>query len=386
MYNIQTLNKISKIGLSRLGDNYSCADEMENPDAILVRSASMHDMEMPESLLAIARAGAGVNNIPLDKCSEQGIVVFNTPGANANAVKELVIAGLFMSSRKITAGIEWAKTLKGNGDAVGKMVEKGKSSFAGPEIKGKTLGVIGLGAIGVLVANSAVALGMDVIGYDPYLSVHGALQLSKHVHHVTNLDEIFANCDYITVHVPLTPDTKNIICADNIAKMKDGVRILNYSRADLCNSADVIAAIESGKVSSYVTDFATDDLLGVDGVIAMPHLGASTPESEDNCAKMAADEIKDYLENGNITNSVNFPAAKMARTGEVRYCVLHKNIPAVLQNVLSFVSELGANVENMENKSRKDYAYTIIDVTGATKDLTASIKGVEGVIRVRVIK
>lgn len=386
MYNIQTLNKISKIGLSRLGDNYSCADDMANPDAILVRSASMHDMDMPESLLAIARAGAGVNNIPIDKCSEQGIVVFNTPGANANAVKELVIAGLFMSSRKITAGIEWAKTLKGNGDAVGKMVEKGKSSFAGPEIKGKTLGVIGLGAIGVLVANSAIALGMDVIGYDPYLSVHGALQLSKHVHHVTSLDEIFANCDYITVHVPLTPDTKNIICAENIAKMKDGVRILNYSRADLCNSADILAAIERGKVSSYVTDFATDDLLGVDGVIAMPHLGASTPESEDNCAKMAADEIKDYLENGNITNSVNFPAAKMARTGEVRYCVLHKNIPAVLQSILSFVSEQGANVENMENKSRKDYAYTIIDVTGATKDLTANIKGVEGVIRVRVIK
>ena len=386
MYNIQTLNKISQIGLSRLGDNYSCADDMANPDAILVRSASMHDMEMPESLLAIARAGAGVNNIPLDKCSEQGIVVFNTPGANANAVKELVIAGLFMSSRKITAGIEWAKTLKGNGDAVGKMVEKGKSSFAGPEIKGKTLGVIGLGAIGVLVANAAIALGMDVIGYDPYLSVHGALQLSKHVHHVVSLDEVFANCDYITVHVPLTPDTKNIICAENIAKMKDGVRILNYSRADLCNSADVLAALESGKVSSYVTDFATDELLGVDGVIAMPHLGASTPESEDNCAKMAADEIKDYLENGNITNSVNFPAAKMPRTGEVRYCVLHKNIPAVLQSILSFVSEQGANVENMENKSRKDYAYTIIDVTGATKDLTASIKGVDGVIRVRVIK
>lgn len=386
MYNIQTLNKISKIGLSRLGDNYSCADDMANPDAILVRSASMHDMEMPESLLAIARAGAGVNNIPLDKCSEQGIVVFNTPGANANAVKELVIAGLFMSSRKITAGIEWAKTLKGNGDAVGKMVEKGKSSFAGPEIKGKTLGVIGLGAIGVLVANAAIALGMDVIGYDPYLSVHGALQLSKHVHHVVSLDEVFANCDYITVHVPLTPDTKNIICAENIAKMKDGVRILNYSRADLCNSADVLAALESGKVSSYVTDFATDELLGVDGVIAMPHLGASTPESEDNCAKMAADEIKDYLENGNITNSVNFPAAKMPRTGEVRYCVLHKNIPAVLQSILGFVSEQGANVENMENKSRKDYAYTIIDVTGATKDLTASIKGVDGVIRVRVIK
>ena len=386
MYNIKTLNKISTVGLSRLGSDYTYGDDVQNPDAILVRSASMHEMDMPESLLAIARAGAGVNNIPLDKCSEQGIVVFNTPGANANAVKELVIAGLLLSSRKITAGIEWAKTLKGNGDAVGKMVEKGKSQFAGPEIKGKTLGVIGLGAIGALVANAAIALGMDVIGYDPFLSVDGALQLSRHVKHVTNLDEVFADSDYITVHVPLTPDTKNIICAENIAKMKDGVRILNYSRADLCNSEDVLAAIESGKVSTYVTDFATDNLLGVDGVIAMPHLGASTPESEDNCARMAADEIKDYLENGNITHSVNFPAAKMARTGDVRYCVLHKNVPAVLQSVLSVVSQQGANVENMENKSRKDYAYTIIDVTGASADLTDSIKGVDGVIRVRVIK
>lgn len=386
MYNIKTLNKISSVGLSRLGDNYTCADEIENPDAILVRSASMHEMEMPESLLAIARAGAGVNNIPLDKCSEQGIVVFNTPGANANAVKELVISGLLLSSRKITAGIEWAKTLKGNGDAVGKMVEKGKSQFAGPEIKGKTLGVIGLGAIGALVANAAVSLGMDVIGYDPFLSVDGALQLSRHIKHVTTLDAVFSDSDYITVHVPLTPDTKDVICAENIAKMKDGVRILNYSRADLCNSTDIIAAIESGKVAAYVTDFATDELLGVDGVIAMPHLGASTPESEDNCARMAADEVKDYLENGNITNSVNFPAAKMARTGDLRYCVLHKNVPAVLQSILSFVSQQGANVENMENKSRKEYAYTIIDVTGATSDLTQNIKSVDGVIRVRVIK
>ena len=386
MYNVQTLNKISAVGLGKLGEGYTYGDNVENPDAILVRSASMHDMEMPASLLAIARAGAGVNNIPLDKCSEQGIVIFNTPGANANAVKELVLAGLLLSSRKIVAGIEWAKTLKGNGDAVGKMVEKGKSKFAGPEIKGKTLGVIGLGAIGALVANAAIALGMDVIGYDPFLSVDGALQRSRHITHVTNLDEIFANSDYITVHVPLTPDTKNIICADNIAKMKDGVRILNYSRADRCNSADVVAGIQSGKISSYVTDFATDDLLGVDGVIAMPHLGASTPESEDNCAEMAAKEIKDYLENGNITNSVNFPAAKMARTGDVRYCVLHKNVPSILQTILSFVSEQGANIENMENKSRKDYAYTIIDVTGATSDLTSKIQDVEGVIRVRVLK
>lgn len=386
MYNVQTLNKISTVGLSRLGDNYTYGDSVENPDAILVRSASMHNMDFSESLLTIARAGAGVNNIPLDKCSEQGIVVFNTPGANANAVKELVIAGMLMSSRKITAGIEWTKTLKGNGDAVGKMVEKGKSQFAGPEIKGKTLGVIGLGAIGVLVANVAISLGMNVIGYDPFLSVDGALQLSREVKHVTALDAVFADSDYITVHVPLTPETKNIICSENISKMKDGVRILNYSRADLCNSTDIIAALESEKVSAYVTDFATDDILGVDGVIAMPHLGASTPESEDNCARMAVDEIKDYLENGNITNSVNFPSAKMARTGDVRYCILHKNIPDVLQSVLSFISNQGANVENMENKSRKDNAYTIIDVTGATADLTESIKSVEGVVRVRVIK
>ena len=386
MFNVQTLNKISKIGLSRLGDNYNIADDVQNPDAVLVRSAAMHDMELPESLLAIARAGAGVNNIPLDKCSEKGIVVFNTPGANANAVKELVLTGLLLSSRKVVDGIAWAKTLKGNGDAVGKMVEKGKSQFVGPEIMGKTLGVVGLGAIGILVANAAAALGMDVIGYDPFLSVDGALQLSRHITHVTNLDDIFAESDYITVHVPLTPDTKNIICAENIAKMKDGVRILNYSRADLCHSADVLAAIASGKVASYVTDFATDDLLCADGVVVMPHLGASTPESEDNCAKMAANEIKDYLENGNITNSVNFPSIKMARSGEVRYCVLHKNIPSVLKSILSFVSEQGANVENMENKSRKDYSYTIIDVTGASADLTESIKSVDGVIRVRVIR
>lgn len=386
MYNILTLNKISPVGLSRLGENYSCGDNTESPDAVLVRSASMHEMELPSSLLAIARAGAGVNNIPIEKCSEEGIVVFNTPGANANAVKELVIAGMLLSSRKITAGIEWAKTLKGNGDAVGKMVEKGKSAFAGPEIKGKTLGVIGLGAIGVLVANAAVSLGMDVVGYDPYLSVDGALQLSRHIKHVTSLDEIFAASDYITVHVPLTPDTKDIICADNIAKMKDGVRILNYSRADLVNSDDVVAALAEGKVSAYVTDFATDTVLGVDGVIALPHLGASTPESEDNCARMAADEVKDYLENGNITNSVNFPAVNMPRTGEVRYCVMHKNVPAVLQKILANFSDLGANVENMENKSKKDYAYTIIDAVGATKDLTQQIKDVDGVIRVRVIK
>lgn len=386
MYNIKTLNKISPVGLNRLGADFVCGDDVENFDAVLVRSASMHDMELPESLLAVARAGAGVNNIPIDKCSEQGIVVFNTPGANANAVKELVIAGLLMSSRKIVNGIEWAKTLKGNGDQVGKLVEKGKSAFAGPEIKGKTLGVIGLGAIGALVANAAQALGMNVCGYDPFLSVDGALRLSPAMTHCITLDEIFAQSDYITVHVPLTPDTKHVICAESIAKMKDGVRILNYSRADLVNSTDVLAAIESGKVSAYVTDFATDDILGVDGVIAMPHLGASTPESEENCAAMAADEVKDYLINGNITNSVNFPNVNMARSGEIRFCILHKNVPAVLQRVLQVLSDKGANVENMENKSRKDYAYTVIDASGADESLSEEIAKLDDVVRVRVIK
>lgn len=387
MYNIQTLNKISKAGLSRLGDNYAVADDAQNPDAILVRSASMHDMEMPESLLAIARAGAGVNNIPLDKCSEKGIVVFNTPGANANAVKELVLTAMLISSRKVVDGIEWAKTLKGNGDAVGKLVEKGKSQFVGPELKGKTLGVIGLGAIGILVANAAVSLGMEVVGYDPFLSVDNALMISRKVKHVVTLDEIFAESDYITVHVPLTPDTKGVINAENIEKMKDGVRIINYSRADLVNSADVLAAIKSGKVAAYTTDFATDDILGEDGVIATPHLGASTPESEDNCAAMAADEIKDFLENGNIKNSVTLPNVSMARTGAERVCVIHKNIPNILSTVTSALSETGNNIESMDSKSKKDYAYTILDVANdVDESAKAKIAAIDGVIRVRVIK
>ncbi len=387
MYNIQTLNKISAAGLSRLGDNYTVADDAQNPDAILVRSAAMHDMEMPESLLAIARAGAGVNNIPLDKCSEKGIVVFNTPGANANAVKELVLTALLISSRKVVDGIEWAKTLKGNGDAVGKMVEKGKSQFVGPEIKGKTLGVIGLGAIGILVANAAISLGMEVVGYDPFLSVDNALLISRKVKHVVSLDEIFAESDYITVHVPLTPDTKGVINAGNIAKMKDGVRIINYSRADLVNSTDVLAALKNGKIAAYTTDFATDDILGEPGVIATPHLGASTPESEDNCAAMAADEIKDFLENGNIKNSVTLPNVSMPRTGAERICVIHKNIPNILTTVTAAVSETGNNIESMDSKSKKDYAYTILDVANDVDDSAkAKIAAIDGVIRVRVIK
>ncbi len=380
MFNVQTLNKISKIGLSRLGDNYNIADDVQNPDAVLVRSAAMHDMELPESLLAIARAGAGVNNIPLDKCSEKGIVVFNTPGANANAVKELVLTGLLLSSRKVVDGIAWAKTLKGNGDAVGKMVEKGKSQFVGPEIMGKTLGVVGLGAIGILVANAAAALGMDVIGYDPFLSVGNALKISPCVKYVNTLDEVFAASDYITVHVPLTPDTKGVINAANIAKMKDGVRILNFSRADLAVSADVLAALADKKVSAYVTDFATDDILGADGVIAIPHLGASTPESEDNCARMAADEIKDFLENGNIKNSVTMPAVSMAKSGAARVCVIHK---CAVDTVCAKLSET-AKIVAMASGSKKDYFYSIFDVAEDTD--AEAVKAVDGVIRVRVIK
>ncbi len=387
MFNVQTLNKISAAGLSRLGDNYTVADDVQNPDAILVRSASMHEMDMPESLLAIARAGAGVNNIPLDKCAEKGIVVFNTPGANANAVKELVLTAMLISSRDVVGGIEWAKTLKGNGDAVGKMVEKGKSQFVGPELKGKTLGVVGLGAIGILVANAAVALGMNVVGYDPFLSVDNALRISHKVKHVVSLDEIFAESDYITVHVPLTPDTKGVINKDNIAKMKDGVRIINYSRADLVVSADVMVAIEEGKVAAYTTDFATDDILGAKGVIVTPHLGASTPESEDNCAEMAADEIKDYLENGNIKNSVTLPAVSMPRAGKERVCVIHKNVPSILTTVTAALSETGNNIESMDSKSKKDYAYTILDAASDVTDAAVEkIAAIDGVIRVRVIK
>ena len=387
MFNVQTLNKISAAGLSRLGDNYTVADDVQNPDAILVRSASMHEMDMPESLLAIARAGAGVNNIPLDKCAEKGIVVFNTPGANANAVKELVLTAMLISSRDVVGGIEWAKTLKGNGDAVGKMVEKGKSQFVGPELKGKTLGVVGLGAIGILVANAAVALDMNVVGYDPFLSVDNALRISHKVKHVVSLDEIFAESDYITVHVPLTPDTKGVINAESIAKMKDGVRIMNYSRADLVVSADVMAAIEEGKVAAYTTDFATDDILGAKGVIVTPHLGASTPESEDNCAEMAADEIKDYLENGNIKNSVTLPAVSMPRAGKERVCVIHKNVPSILTTVTAALSETGNNIESMDSKSKKDYAYTILDAASDVTDAAVEkIAAIDGVIRVRVIK
>lgn len=386
MYKILTLNKISETGLKNFSENYACSGEETNPDAILVRSASMHDMEMPENTLAIARAGAGVNNIPIDKCSEQGIVVFNTPGANANAVKELVLCAMLLSSRKVPAAIDWAKTLKGNGAEVPKMVEKGKSAFAGPEIKGKTLGVVGLGAIGVLVANAALSLGMEVYGYDPFLSVDAAWSLSRGVHHAASLDEIYANSDYITLHVPLTPDTKELVCAKTIAAMKDNVRILNFARGDLVNTADILTAINNGKVAAYATDFGNDELLGAPGVLVLPHLGASTPESEDNCAVMAVDEIRDYLENGNITHSVNMPAVSVPRTGRARITIIHKNVPNVISKITSTVASENINIDNMVNKSRGEFAYTMLDTDAdVSADAIAAIEALDETIRVRVI-
>ncbi len=385
MFSIKTYNKISKIGLSEFDDKYTIGDDIENPDGAIVRSAALHDVEFPKSLKAIARAGAGTNNIPIDRCSKEGIVVFNTPGANANAVKELVIAGLLISSRRVISAIEWARTLKGQGDEVGKLVEKGKSAFAGPELKGKKLGVIGLGAIGVLVANAANSLGMKVLGYDPYLSVNSAWNLTQNAIHVLDINQIFEECDYITVHVPLNDTTKGLINSKTIAKMKDGVRILNFARGGLVNSNDMIEALQTGKVAAYVVDFPSDEMLCVDGVIAIPHLGASTPESEDNCAKMAAAELIDYIENGNIVNSVNLPEISMPRSSKTRVCVIHKNIPNMLNAITSIVSENGVNIENMLNKSRGEYAYTMLDVAEIDNAVSEKIEAIDGVIKVRVI-
>ncbi len=390
MYNIKTYNKISKIGLDEFDATmYTCGDEVENPVGAIVRSAALHDVQFPETLLAIARAGAGTNNIPVDRCADEGIVVFNTPGANANAVKELVIAGLLLCSRRVIPAIKWAESLKGNGDEVGKMVEKGKGAFVGPEIKGKSIGIIGLGAIGVLVANAANALGMKVYGYDPFLSVNSAWNLTHNAIHAIELNEIYEKCDYISLHVPLTPDTKGFINKETIAKMKDGVRILNFARGDLVNSADVLAALDEGKMSAYVTDFPSDDIIGADGVVCIPHLGASTPESEDNCAKMAAAELIDYIENGNIVNSVNMPNVSMPKSGDARICVIHKNVPAVISKISSIVSDANINITHMLNKSKKDNAYTMLDIDekdAAKVDAIAkAIADMDETIRVRVI-
>lgn len=386
MYKIQTLNKISKKGLAVLDENYTCADEIENPDGIILRSFKMHDMELPASLRAVARAGAGVNNIPIDKCTEQGVVVFNTPGANANAVKELVLAALLLSSRKIVQGIEWAKTLIGEGDAIGALVEKGKSNFVGPEIEGKTLGVVGLGAIGVRVANAAHHLGMDVIGYDPYLSVDAAWSLTRYAHKANSLDEVLEKADYVTIHVPATPATKGMFNSEAFAKMKKGARLLNFSRGELVDEGDVQAALENGELACYISDFASEALLKNDKVICMPHLGASTPESEENCAVMAAAEIKDFLENGNIKNSVNFPNCDMGRVNGARVTVLHKNIPSMIKNITDVFASDGVNIANMLNKSKGDNAYTMIDIEGRCDSAVVDeIAAMDGVIKVTLL-
>ncbi len=385
MFTIETLNKISAVGTDRFDNKYTVTDNAENPDAIMVRSAAMHDMQFGENLLAIARAGAGVNNIPVQRCAEEGICVFNTPGANANAVKELVLTGLLMSSRKIVDGIKWAGTLEDGETSVAKQVEKGKSQFVGPEIKGKTLGIIGLGAIGALVANAAVALGMKVVGTDPFLSVGAALRLDPSVVVVKSNDDVFAAADYITIHVPFNKETEGMINAETIAKMKDGVRVLNYARGELVNDDDMIAALESGKVSCYCTDFPNAKTANAKGIIATPHLGASTPESEDNCAIMAADELITYLETGNIRNSVNLPNAEMAAVG-TKICIIHKNVPAMIASVTTAAASCGLNIENMVNASRGDFAYTMLDIIGdVSGNMVDTLNKIEGIIRVRVI-
>ena len=386
MKNILCLNKIASVGTDRFDKKeYNVGTDVSEPVGIMVRSASMHDMEFSDELLAISRAGAGVNNIPIDRCSSSGIVVFNTPGANANGVKELAICALLLASRDVAGGINWAATLAGTTD-VAKAVEAGKSKFAGVEIKGKTLGVIGLGAIGGLIANAAIELGMDVIGYDPFLSVDAAWNMDRRVKKVTSFEQVFANADYITLHVPSTPDTKGMICRSSLENMKNGVRIINLARADLVNSADIKEAIASGKVSCYVTDFPTEETVGVPGIVAIPHLGASTEESEDNCAVMADCQLDEYLRWGNIKNSVNFPNASMPFSAHSRICVLHANKPAMISKISSAVSHSGANIENMINASKGDNAYTMIDVTGdICEDLVHTLTESEGIYRVRII-
>lgn len=388
MYTIKTMNKIAPVGLERLpAERYLTGDGVENEDAILVRSAKLHDYVFPEKLWAIARAGAGVNNIPVERCSEAGIVVFNTPGANANAVKELVLCAMLLASRDVIGGAAWVKEQAQAGDVdVAAAVEKGKSAFVGPELYRKTLGVVGLGAIGALVANIGLSLGMDVYGYDPYLSVDAALRLDRHIKVVKELDTLYASSDYITLHLPYMEATKDTVNAAAIAKMKDGVRIINMARGGLVNNADMIAALQSGKAARYVTDFPDNEITLAGGVVAIPHLGASTPESEDNCAVMAADQLRDFLENGNIKNSVNFPNVIMERSGVQRLCVIHRNVPAVIAQITTQLGACGVNVENMTNKSKGEYAYTMVDAgSQVDESIIEDIRRAPGVIRMRVI-
>ena len=388
MYRIKTLNKISSAGLARLDKSrFLVGGELENEDGILVRSADMHDYEFPAELRGIARAGAGTNNIPIDRCSENGIVVFNTPGANANAVKELVITSLLISSRNVLGGAEWVQEQAHTPTVdLAEAVEKGKSAFSGPELFHKTLGIIGLGAIGVLVANTALELGMDVYGYDPFLSVSTALRLDRHVHVVQSVDELYRVSDYITLHVPYNNATKDTINAEAISKMKGQVRIINLARGGLVNNEDMIAALESGRVARYVTDFPDEQIATVKNVIALPHLGASTPESEENCAIMAVRQLRDYLVNGNIRNSVNLPNVVQEWSGIARICLIHKNVPGMLTKITTALSDDGINVENLTNKAKKDYAYTMVDVNSRIgEDVADELREIPGMIRVRVL-
>ena len=387
MFRIKTLNKISPAGLSVLDKSrFTVSDDVENEDGILVRSADMQDYPFSENLRAIARAGAGTNNIPIARCSEAGIVVFNTPGANANAVKELTVCALLLASRDVVGGADWVKLQAGSGADVAAAVEKGKSQFVGPELMGKTLGVIGLGSIGVQVANIATKLGMTVFGYDPFLSVDAALSLSRLVHRAMDLETIYKNCDYITVHVPQTPETRGMINTDAINMMKGHVRILNLARGGLVNDDDMLAALETGRVAAYVTDFPNNKIIQGKRVVAIPHLGASSPESEENCAVMAAQELKDYLENGNIRNSVNLPSLVQDWSGETRLCIIHRNVPNMLASVTTVLSREHVNVENMTNKSRGEYAYTIVDVSARVGDAVADeLRAIDGILRVRVL-
>lgn len=386
MFRIKTLNEISPVINKVFTADYAVGSEIDNEDAIIVRSAKMHDMPISDSLLAVARAGAGYNNIPVDKCSERGIVVFNTPGANANAVKELTIAGMLLAGRDIVGGIEWARTLKGEGDKVAALVEKGKNHFVGPELKGKKLAVIGLGAIGTMVANAGHALEMDVYGYDPFLSIEHALMLSRAVHKAGDLDKLLAEADFVSLHLPLTDKTRGMVDADMLSKFKPGAALLNFSRGELVDSAAVLEAVKAGRLRRYVTDFPSEDMLGAEGVIALPHLGASTPESEDNCAEMAAQELSGYLTRGAIINSVNYPACDPGYTDGARLCVLHANVPNMVGSVTALLAAQGINIANMVNKSRGALAYTVIDADGEIgANVVKAVAAVENVYKVRLI-
>lgn len=387
MYHIQTLNKISAAGLKRFDpEHYQVSDSQTNPEGIMVRSAKLLDMDFPSELLAIARAGVGVNNIPIERCSEAGIAVFSTPGANANAVKELVLCAMLIGSRDIPGALNWVREQAASGVEVSTVVEKGKSAFVGPEIFRKTLGVVGLGAIGSLVANAAIQLGMDVYGYDPFLSVDAALRLDHHIHIVKDIRDLYKRSDYVTFHIHCTDQTRGMVDADAIASMKRGIRVINLARGEIVQDDAMIPALETGRVAAYITDFPNNRLLAAPHVVAMPHLGASTPESEQNCAVMAADELKDYLETGNVRNSVNLPAVSMTPSGVMRLCILHKNVPGMLANITTLFGRDGVNVENLSNKSKGDWAYTMVDLAAHIgDDVLQDVRAMAHVVRVRAI-